>query len=421
MNARRFALEAIEKIIREKAFSNLIISEYLNKFSLSKEDKKFFTQLVYGTVENQILLNYYLEPFIGQKTQKTWVKILLYMSVYQIVFMKMADYAVVNESVEIASIKNKQIGSFVNAVLRNFLRTDLRKLDGLDEITELSIKYSYPIWIIKNFLNDYSYEKVKKILEENSSVKKTHLRVNTLKTTNSKVEKFLLGRNYEIEKSKLVKNGFIVDGALIKSELFEDGLITFQDVSSQLVAEVVNPKDLNFVVDLCSAPGGKTSHMSALMENKGKILACDIFQHKANLMKKTFERLGCTNIEISIIDGRLIKNIIETETVDALVIDAPCSGLGVIRDKPDIKFKLSDESINEVIQIQKELLESSYEIVKKGGSLTYSTCTINSFENQKQISNFLKNHTDFEKEYEKIILPYEYHSDGFYICKLRRK
>ena len=124
MNARRFALEAIEKIIREKAFSNLVVNEYLNKFSLSKEDRRFFTQLVYGTVENQILLNYYLEPYIGQKSQKTWVKILLYMSVYQIVFMKMADYAVVNESVEIASIKNKHIGSFVNAVIRNFLRNE---------------------------------------------------------------------------------------------------------------------------------------------------------------------------------------------------------------------------------------------------------------------------------------------------------
>ncbi|MGI6710645.1 MAG: 16S rRNA (cytosine(967)-C(5))-methyltransferase RsmB [Bacilli bacterium] len=421
MNARRFALEAIEKIIREKAFSNLVVNEYLNKFSLSKEDRRFFTQLVYGTVENQILLNYYLEPYIGQKSQKTWVKILLYMSVYQIVFMKMADYAVVNESVEIASIKNKHIGSFVNAVLRNFLRNELRTFEGLDEITELSIKYSYPIWIIKTFLNDLSYEKVKKILEENASVKKTHIRVNTLKSTNSKVEKFLIGRNYELEKSKLVKNGYIVDGVLLKSELFEDGSITFQDISSQLVAEVVNPKGLDLVVDLCSAPGGKTSHMSAIMDNKGKIIACDIYQHKANLMKKTFERLGCTNIEINIIDGREIKSIVEKETVDALIIDAPCSGLGVIRDKPDIKFKLSDESIQEVIKIQKELLESSYEIVKKGGSLTYSTCTINSYENQKQIASFLKKHPDFEKEYEKLILPYEYHSDGFYICKLRKK
>ena len=291
MNARRFALEAIEKIIREKAFSNLVINEYLNKFSLSKEDRRFFTQLVYGTVENQILLNYYLEPYIGQKSQKTWVKILLYMSVYQIVFMKMADYAVVNESVEIASIKNKHIGSFVNAVLRNFLRNDLRTFEGLDEITELSIKYSYPIWIIKTFLNDLSYEKVKKILEENASVKKTHIRVNTLKSTNSKVEKFLIGRNYELEKSKLVKNGYIVDGVLLKSELFDDGSITFQDISSQLVSEVVNSKGLDLVVDLCSAPGGKTSHLSAIMDNKGKIIAFDIYQHKVNLMKKTLKGL----------------------------------------------------------------------------------------------------------------------------------
>lgn len=421
MNARRFALEAIEKIIREKAFSNLIINEYLNKFVLSKEDKNFFTQLVYGTVENQMLLDYYLEPYIGQKSQKMWVKILLYMSVYQLVFMKMADYAVVNESVEIASLKNKQIGSFVNAVLRNFLRNDLRKLDGLDEITMLSIKYSYPLWIINFFLNDHSLEKVKKILEENASIKRSHIRVNTLKTSNSKIENFFLTRNYEFEKSKLVKSGYIVDANLLNNEVFKDGSITIQDISSQLVAEVITYGENDTIVDLCSAPGGKASHMSAMMKNTGKIIACDVFSHKANLMKRTFERLGCNNIEIKIIDGRKIKEVVEKETIDTLLIDAPCSGLGVIRDKPDIKFKINEESISEVIILQKELLESSYEIIKIGGFLVYSTCTINSLENEKQIGAFLERHNDFEKVYEKMILPYEYHSDGFYICKLRRK
>jgi 16S rRNA (cytosine967-C5)-methyltransferase len=420
MDVRKLAIEAIEKIVEKKGFTHIVVNEYLRKFILSDQDKSFFTKLVYGTVENLLTIEYYLEPFL-KKRQKPWVKYLLYVSIYQLVYLKTPNYAVVDEAVSIANLKDRSIGGFVNAVLRNFLRNDLRDFSGLDEIETLSIKYSYPKWLIAYLLKDYSYEVVEKILIEFAKVKKTAVRVNTLLTTNEEVMERLTQDGITFEKSDLVKNGLLIDGNILDHELFKTGKIVIQDLAAQLVSEVVGPSEGAKVLDACAAPGGKSSHLSAIMNNTGTIIACDIHKHKQKLMDNLFKNNGNKNIITKIIDARLLKN--EEEYINSfnyILADVPCSGLGVMGHKVDLKYQMNLESIEEIKILQSEILNSTWELLKPGGYYTYSTCTLNKEENEQQIQKFLKNRSDVEVVYERTILPFEHNSDGFYICKMRK-
>ncbi len=419
MNVRKLALEAIEKITTKHAFSNIVVNEYLNKFELSQEDRALFTNVVYGTIQNLITIEYYLEPFIKKK-QKTWVKCLLLMSIYQLVYLDIPEYAVVNEAVNIANMKDRMIANFVNAVLRNFLRTPLRTLDNLDEINYLSIKYSHPAWLVAFLLKDYKYGVVEKILIENSNIKDNAIRVNTLKAKKEDVIDILDKEGIEYTVSNLVDNGIVIHGNITRNDLFTSGKVTVQDISSQMVAEVTNPYLNSHILDLCSAPGGKVAHLAAIMRNTGEIYACDIYAKKIKLMEKTFRRLGVKNVKCQLIDARNVKNYVKERSFDYVLADAPCSGLGVLSHKVDLKYNIDPKSIEEVTFLQEEILESTCALVKIGGYYVYSTCTINKDENERQIAKFLRKHKEFVKEEEKKILPFENHNDGFYICKMRR-
>lgn len=420
MNVRKLALEAIGKIIEKKAYSNIIVNEYLSKFELNSEDRALFTNIVYGTIQNLLTIDYYLEPYISKKKQKSWVKCLLYLSAYQIIYLDIPEYAVVNEAVAIANIKDRSIGSFVNAVLRNLLRNPLRSFDGLDEINYLSIKYSHPAWLVAYLLRDYDYDTLEKILVENSNVKDGAIRVNTLKATKEEVMAELQEQQIPFSDTDLVKNGLIIYNNITRNELFTTGKITVQDISSQMVAEVANPIENAKVLDLCSAPGGKVAHMSAIMKNTGTIFACDIYSHKIKLMEKSFARLGVKNVKTQLIDARNVSTYVKEESFDYCLADAPCSGLGVMSHKVDLKYNIDLKSMEEVEYLQKEILESTCNLVKHGGYYIYSTCTINKDENERQIDRFIQKHPEFEIVETRKILPFEYHTDGFYICKMRR-
>lgn len=420
MDARKLAIEAIEKIVDKKGYTNIVVNEYLRKFELSEDDKAFFTKLTYGTVENLLTIAYLVEPYIGTKRQKPWLRYLIYISIYQLVYLNTPDYAVINEAVNIANVKDRAVGGFVNAVLRNFLRNPRREITGMDEINTLSIKYSYPAWLVAYLLKDYSYEVVENILVEFSKVKKTHIRVNTLKTTKEEVINVLTNYGLKVEDAPLVKTGLIVDGNITGHNLLKSGKIIIQDISAQLVSEVINPNEGEVILDVCSAPGGKSSHLSTLMKNTGTIYACDIHQHKIKLMEKYFTHNGNTNIKTLLVDARTVKNNFEVSSFDHVLADVPCSGLGVMGHKVDLKYQINLDSIEEIKVLQKEILESTWDLVKKGGYYTYSTCTINKEENEEQIANFLSEHNDVEVVYERTILPFEYHSDGFFICKMRK-
>lgn len=420
MNVRSLAHEAIGRVLDKGGYTNIVINEVLSKFELSEEDKSLFTKLVMGTVENKIRLMFYLEPYLRKK-QKPWVINLLLMSVYQLVFLSIPDYAVVNTSVDIANIKDRNVGSFVNAVLRNFLRDETRDYKNLDILKRLSVEYSFPEWLVAYFLKDYSAEIVEKILVEFSKVKKQGIRINTLLANNDEVMAILDDEGIEYEISPLVKNGIQVTQGLMHHQLFLDGKITIQDISSQLVSEIVAPHEGATVLDLCSAPGGKTAHLASIMNNTGEIYACDIHQHKLKLMKKNFKRLGVKNVNLQLVDARQVKDFVKEGVFDYVLADLPCSGLGVLGHRVDLKYRITKKDIDDIIVLQEEILNNTHMLVKPGGYYIMSTCTINKLENQEQIKKFLNKHPEFEKLEEITILPFEYHSDGFYICKLRRK
>lgn len=420
MNIRKLALQAIEKILYKNGYANIIINEYLNKYELSDDERRLFTRLVLGTVEKKITLAYYLEPFLKKK-QKNNVYSLLLMSVYQLVYMNIPEYTVVNEAVNIANMTDKMIGSFVNAVLRNFLRNELRTFDGLEDIKYLSVKYSYPTWLVAYLLKDYDKETVIKILDFNDEIKNDAIRINTLKANYEEIENVLNEEKITFKQSDLVNDGLIVEKSMINHELFKEGKITVQDIASQMVTEIANPELNSTVIDLCSAPGGKSAHMAAWMNNTGVIYACDIHAHKIKLMEKNFKRLGVTNVKTQLIDARKVKNVVKEKSFDYVLADVPCSGLGVLSHKSDLKYNITYDSITEIIALQKEILDASYPLIKDNGCLIVSTCTINKSENEEQIAWLTDKYKDLKVEYQKTILPFEYGTDGFFICKLKKQ
>ena len=388
MNIRKLALQAIEKILYKGGYANIVVNEYLSKYEFDDNDRRLFTKLVLGTVERKITLAYYLEPFLKKK-QKPLINCLLLMSVYQLVYLNIPEYTVVNESVSLANMTDRMIGSFVNAVLRNFLRNEVRTLDNLDEIQKLSIEYSYPTWLVAYLLKDYDYETVKSILEFNDEVKHDAIRINSLKTTYDEVTSILNKEKIEYQISDLVNDGLIVNKPLIRHELFTSGKITVQDIASQMVTEITNPEPDSIIIDLCSAPGGKTAHLAAWINNTGKIYACDVHPHKIKLMEKNFKRLGVENVKTQLIDAREVYKKVKEESFDYVICDMPCSGLGVMSHKCDLKYNITFDSIQEIIKLQREILDASYPLIKKGGYLTVSTCTINKSENEEQIEYLL--------------------------------
>lgn len=418
MNARTLAHLALNKITYEQAYSNIILNDLLRKYPLSSEDVSFCTKLFYGTVQNKIYLDYQLEPYLKEKKQKPWVINLLRLALYQMFFLSVPDYAAINEAVTMAKKKNKALGSFVNAVLRNVQRNGKRSLEYLNPLMRLSIEYSYPFWLVELFVRDYGVLETEKILAAEKEERPLFIRVNRLKGTKEEVEA-ALKENYDLETTPLPL-AYSTTGAIQKDPIFLSGKITIQDLSAQYVALILAPKNTERIIDLCAAPGGKTAHLADLMENLGEIIACDIHPHKLELMEKGFKRLGVENVKTHLLDVRTVHNAFPKHSFDKVLADVPCSGLGVTQHKPDIKYSLDKNMIAELVLLQREILEAGWELLKPGGDFVYSTCTLNREENEEQIQEFTKRHPEAEIVEEKKILPYEYASDGFYICKLRR-
>ena len=420
MNVRKLALDATSKILFDGGYSNIVINDTLKKYELNEVDRALFTRLVLGTVEKKITLEYYLKPFLHKKP-KPWIYCLLLMSIYQLVYLDIPDYAVVNEAVEIASVRDRNFGSFVNGVLRAFQRSEKPDIDSLQGIEYLSIKYSYPEWLVAYLLKDYDLATLEKIFAYNENEKLMAIRVNTLKSNLEEVKMALDDKGIEYYKSDFVDSGLVVSEPLMRNKLFLSGKITIQDLASQKVATFLNPAKDSIVLDVCAAPGSKSAHMAAIMENTGKIFACDIYPHKIKLMNSNFARLGVTNVSCQQIDARNLKDYVKPKSFDYILADLPCSGMGVMGHKVDIRYNLTLASIEEIIKLQKAILDSVANLLKVGGTMVVSTCTFNKNENEKQIKEFISNHPNYIVVDEVTYLPYEYGTDGFYICKLERK
>lgn len=412
MKAREKAHQLLCDIILGKKYSNLVLRKELNDFD--EQDTRFITNLVYGTIQNYLYVRYLWEDYV-EKSIAQDVAILMDMSIYQLEFMdKVPSYAVVNEAVEIASqLHRGKYKAMVNAMLRRFQREEKKKVTG-NPLEVLSIQTSHPLWLVKMWEKQYGYEICEKICHDNQSVPTQACRVNTLVTSK---EELLC--NEKFKEGYLSKDGLLYEGGNIaNTKEFLEGCVTIQDESSQCVALLVDPKANERVLDVCAAPGTKTTHMAQLMENQGEIIACDIHEHRVELIGNSMKRLHISCVKPTQLDGTLAHTYFEKESFDRILVDAPCSGYGVLKRKNDIKVHMDPTDMDEIIPLQRNILESVSSLVKENGVLVYSTCTLNKKENEKQIEFFLKNHEEYECVEMRTIFPYEYHSDGFFMAKL---
>ncbi len=438
MNSRELAFKVLVDIESNNNYSNISINKHFKNIDISNNERGLATEIIYGVVEKKIYLDYIIDKLSKIKVQKlsNYVKIFLRMGIYQIVFLDISDYASVNETVNLAKKYDKKSSGFVNAILRNLIRNkdEILKIDAENENMYYSIKYSYSPWMIKTFIKDFGKEFTEDLLEANNEKPNLYIRVNTLKITREELMKELdkIGiKSYkvnDIEEALRVENLKNIEN----NDLFKKGFFTIQDISSMIVGKVMNPNKNSRVLDLCSAPGGKTTHIATLMENTGEVVSRDIFDHKLKLIKNSVDRLGLTNVKIEKSDASVIdKNIIEN--FDYVLCDVPCSGLGIIKRKPEIKYK-SKEEIKDLPKLQYDILENASKYLKIGGVLIYSTCTILDSENISNVYKFLENNKNFELSkinevnvdlenqengYLKIY-PNIHNMDGFFIAKLKK-
>lgn len=415
MNVREASVHIVLEVMKG-SYLNISLNHMLKNNAMKAQDAELLTRIVYTCFNHLLTLEYGMKRYLGNVKLRPYEKAVVLVSYCQMVYFdKLPSYAIINDAVEMVKRKRgAKAAGFINKILHILQHHPTIEIDTEDMDTYLSLYYSHPLWLVKMFKAQYGLEATKKILAENQEVPTLSSRVNTLKTTKEQL----------LEKYPDLKTGYLSEDALLFSHgniahtsLYQEGLVTIQDESSQLVAKLLDPKPNTKVLDMCAAPGSKTCHLSSLMHNTGKIHAYDLHEHKIALIESNAKRLGCKNIEARAYDSTQLLTIEKEEGFDYILCDAPCSGLGVLARKPEIRYKDSS-AMDELIKIQWNLLETAAKLLKVGGSLVYSTCTINKKENCKHIERFLAQYPNFKKIEERQLLNYEFHSDGFYMVKL---
>ena len=425
MTAREATLRALYSIEESGAYLNAALKEALSADEFSDMDKGFITELIYGVVGNKSAVDYIISRFSKLKLKKMtpWVLNILRMGVYQIYYMdKIPNSAACNEAVKLArKFSHSAASGFVNGVLRSAAREKEKfsfPSTG-DAVVDLSLKYSYPEWITKSLVEEYGEKRTEELYEENMRSHGTAVRVNRLKITAEELVERLSAEGLLAELVEGYPHGLIVRGKLNveASAAYKKGLYSLQNFSSQKAVLCLDPKPGSTVIDMCAAPGGKSCAIAERMENQGKVLSFDVFEHKVELINKAASRLGIEIVCAKVGDSCQCNEKI-VNTADYVLADVPCSGLGVIHKKPDIKWKRKQEDISELLDIQYKILENAGSYLKPGGVLVYSTCTILPEENRLMTERFLKEHKEFKKEYEEQILTSDLGESGFYICKM---
>lgn len=435
---REAAYKALLAIERDGSYSNLELSKMLASDELS--NKGFIREIVYGVTENKIYLDYILDKFIKKGAAKTKLQalIILRMGVYQILFMNsVPNYAAVNESVALARRFARGTDGFINGVLRNFIRNmeSTSEIDVKEQLEHLSIRYSCQLKLVEELVSMLGFEHAKMLLEHASHRPPLSIRVNIAKISVKELADRLRANGFEIDGSKLSDRVLLVKGgALTEANEYKEGLFSIQSEESCAIADFADAKSTELVVDLCAAPGGKAAAMAEQMLKPststepltktepgiagGKVVALELYEHRAALIEATARRLGLENIEVR------CQNAVEQ--IDALVgkadlvlADVPCSGLGVIRRKPEMKYR-DEFDFDELVEIQKCILETGSSYLKPGGRLIYSTCTINPRENELMVKDFLERHEEFISEKEVKLSPFDNGYEGFYMNKLKK-
>lgn len=437
--AREVALDVLTAVEEEGSYSNLVLNQMLNRIRLERADIGLATELVYGTISRLNTIDYFLAQFVAKGLHKLqpWVRNLLRFSFYQIYYLdRIPTHAAVNEAVNIAKRRGHQgISGMVNGVLRNVIRRreELVIPQDLPAAKRIALQHSLPEWMVARWIKQYDEATAEQICISNNEPPSVSIRVNTHRTSRPAILELLQNEGYDVEVSPLSPDGILVHGGgnMALTSWYRDGLISVQDESSMLVAEAVQAQAGMKVLDCCAAPGGKSVHLAEKMKDSGQIIANDIHEHKRQLVDDQAERLQLSIIETAVGDALTLTERYPAASFDRILLDAPCSGLGVIRRKPDLKWNKSVADIKEIVQFQQQLLQNISTLLKPDGIMVYSTCTIERTENEAIVESFLQQNDQFEVvPFEPIqtnhattgiqILPQDFHSDGFYIAALRK-
>ncbi|HHV96081.1 MAG TPA: 16S rRNA (cytosine(967)-C(5))-methyltransferase RsmB [Clostridiaceae bacterium] len=448
---RETALKILYDINEKGAYSNITINKYLEKSQFREIDKNFITGLVYGTIKWQKSIDYVITQFskIPMKKLSPWILSILRLGIYQILYTdKIPVSAACNESVKLAQkYGHKASSGYVNGILRNISRNkdNIVYPDKNKNLVEyLAIKYSFQEWMVKRWLDIYGEVFTENILKNSNENPDFCISVNTLKISTEAFQKKLKEKGIESYRSKYIDNSLIISNpsGITDSELFRDGYFHVQDQASMLVSRVLDPKPGELVIDVCSAPGGKTANIVQLMGNQGAVIARDIHPHKVKLVSDTANRLGLKIVKTELHDAT-ITDPSYIRKVDRVLVDAPCTGLGIIRRKPDIKWSRTEKDAEELSELQLKILTASSKYVKENGVLVYSTCTIEPLENIEVVNKFLTLDNNFKLEGFENLLPESILNeiptiketagkgyvqlypntnglDGFFIAKMRR-
>lgn len=435
-DARLTAVKLLLKLENSASYSNILLDGALSEQGLSEREKAFAAALFYGVTERRLTLDY----IIGQNSRIPFHKlekeavVVLRAGLYQLLYMpSVPESAAVNESVKLCR-KLKAFGAegFVNGLLRSFIRSGKQiSFDGLDEVKTLSLKYSCPEWIAAKWLREYGEENAIKALEASLGAPPLYARVNSTKVTDDELVNLLKKEGVKAERNPRLIGCVRLEkaGEIERLDAFKAGLFHIQDVSSQLCCLTLRPIVNETVIDVCAAPGGKSFTMAELMGNNGRVLSLDLYDGRANLIAEGAKRLGLRIVEAR--QNNAVKFSEELPPADRVLCDVPCSGLGVIRRKPEIKYK-SEEEFEELPRLQRAILEVSARYVKEGGTLVYSTCTLSRAENDEVARDFAENHPEFspivqtipyegaENSPARTFFPEKDGGDGFFTAAFRR-
>lgn len=442
MNERKIASKILYEIEHNNAYINIALLNTLENGNFSPAEKGFISELVHGVTERRITVDYIISQFSKLKLNKIAPNVLnaIRLGVYQICYMdRIPESAAVNESVKLAkSVGGQKSGGFVNAILRNVLRNKDNIAYPEDKIDYLSVYYSYPLELVNLFVTEFGYEFTEKIFQSFYERKPVTLRCNTLKTTPEKLcadlkNSGIVANIYHNEKFPKLNYALSVNKIKNMEKLpsYLNGEFYVQDIAAMIVTDVLNPKSGDVVIDMCSAPGGKTTHIAQKMDNKGTIYAFDVYEHKIKLINDNAKRLGIDICKATLQDSSVL-NEKYIEKADCVLVDAPCSGFGIIGRKPDIKYQRRVTDISQLAELSFKILSNAARYVRSGGTLVFSTCTIERTENEEVISRFIEKFGDefyleHIKEIDKenngclTLYPHTDGTDGFFICKLKKR
>lgn len=435
-NARSVALDTLMKVFKQKSYSNIALNNALQKSDLSEVDKGLVTSIVYGTIQYKIFLEYQLKPLIKGKLKDSFFEPLLLMSAYQYFFLdKVPTNAIFDEANKLAKqYGKKHSGAYrmVNGILRSLDRQGKILPDKKDIVAYLSVKESFPKWLVEYLIKNFDQEKAERILASSNQPAPNSIRMAVAPEFYGEIEAEVEQDGYQYKVSKLTDHNLLLNhGNIAQTALFRQGKITIQDSAASLAVDAFDFEGNEQVLDACSAPGGKTVQIAENLIS-GSVIALDIHENKLRLVKNAAKRLGVSDkVKAKALDARKAPEYFEEEQFDKILVDAPCSGLGLIRRKPEIRYDKTFKDIKHLSQIQSDILNQVSTLVKPGGELVYSTCTISKEEDEDVVNDFLRKHPDFVLEPIQVgnlpkqdmvrIFPDEYDSDGFFIAKLKKR